>query len=70
MRAVVSSFLGLSLLCSSAWAVETAPAPAVASLRKQRLQYLHHKPFQPTNQESYLKLCRRILMPFLQKTKR
>lgn len=30
MRAVVSSFLGLSLLCSSAWAVETVPAPAVA----------------------------------------
>lgn len=30
MRVVVSSLLGLSLLCSTAWAVETAPAPAVA----------------------------------------
>ncbi len=28
MRSVVSSILGLSLLCSSAWAVESAPAPA------------------------------------------
>lgn len=34
MRAVVPSLLGLSLLCSTAWAVEpapTSPAPAVAS---------------------------------------
>lgn len=31
MRVVVSSLLGLSLLCSTAWAVETAPVPAVAS---------------------------------------
>lgn len=30
MRVVVSSLLGLSLICSTAWAVETAPAPAVA----------------------------------------
>ncbi|MGE8684509.1 MAG: hypothetical protein ACN6OV_08525 [Acinetobacter sp.] len=30
MRVVVSSLLGLSLLCSTAWAVETAPVPAVA----------------------------------------
>ena len=30
MRVVVSSLLGLSLLCSTAWAVETAPAPTVA----------------------------------------
>ncbi|OAL75743.1 hypothetical protein AY606_13495 [Acinetobacter sp. SFB] len=27
MRVVVSSLLGLSLICSTAWAVETAPAP-------------------------------------------
>lgn len=34
MRVVVSSLLGLSLICSTAWAVETtpaAPAPAVAT---------------------------------------
>ena len=34
MRVVVSSLLGLSLICSTAWAVETAPAapaPAVAA---------------------------------------
>ena len=30
MRVVVSSLLGLSLISSTAWAVETAPAPAVA----------------------------------------
>ena len=30
MRIVVSSLLGLSLICSTAWAIETAPAPAVA----------------------------------------
>ena len=30
MHAVVSSLLGLSFLCSPAWAVETAPAPAAA----------------------------------------
>ena len=30
MHVVVSSLLGLSLICSTAWAVETAPAPAVA----------------------------------------
>ena len=30
MRVVVSSLLGLSLIFSTAWAVETAPAPAVA----------------------------------------
>ena len=31
MRVVVTSLLGLSLLSSMAWAVETAPAPSVAS---------------------------------------
>ena len=31
MRVVVTSLLGLSLLSSIAWAVETAPAPSVAS---------------------------------------
>jgi hypothetical protein len=30
MRVVVSSLLGLSLICSTAWAEESAPAPAVA----------------------------------------
>lgn len=30
MRVVVSSLLGLYLICSTVWAVETAPAPAVA----------------------------------------
>lgn len=30
MRVVVTSLLGLSLLSSMAWAVETAPAPSVA----------------------------------------
>jgi 3-oxoacyl-ACP reductase-like protein len=30
MRAVVSSLLGLSIFCTSAWAVEPAPAPAAA----------------------------------------
>ncbi|WP_180089769.1 MULTISPECIES: hypothetical protein [unclassified Acinetobacter] len=30
MRVVVSSLLGLSLICSTAWAEEPAPAPAVA----------------------------------------
>lgn len=31
MRAAVSSLLGLSILCTSAWAVETAPAPAATA---------------------------------------
>lgn len=30
MRVVVTGLLGLSLICSTAWAVETAPAPAAA----------------------------------------
>ncbi|MGX5699791.1 hypothetical protein ACWKWF_09330 [Acinetobacter kookii] len=30
MRVVVSSFLGFSLICSTAWAVESAPAPTPA----------------------------------------
>lgn len=46
MRVVVSSLLGFSLICSTAWAVESAPAPTPAvapAALKQRLQHLHHK---------------------------